>query len=205
MHACHFLESAAALLSAAAASGHLGVTQAVKELLRFLSLTQSGLLFLLAQHSPTNLLLRLMASMAEAEGEDTTFTGGEGGLTGPGFGEEGFGVWLMQALHGLQGVSELMNHVAAGGDGGAGLEEGDNTEVLGMLHALYLMTFTQTGRSAVAHVFSLDNNLSCLVTLLQHHSKDGQGYGCLRHLILFFCVCLGHLWDLCPFINFIYK
>lgn len=185
MHACHFLESAAALLSAAAASGHLGVTQAVKELLRFLSLTQSGLLFLLAQPSPTNLLLRLMASMAEAEGEDTTFTGGEGGLTGPGFGEEGFGVWLMQALHSLQGVSELMNHVAAGGDGGAGLEEGDNTEVLGMLHAIYLMTFTQTGRSAVAHVFSLDNNLSCLVTLLQHHSKDGQGYGCLFFLCVF--------------------
>ncbi|TMS10564.1 Protein virilizer-like protein [Larimichthys crocea] len=99
MHACHFLESTAAVLSAAAAAGHLGVTQAVRELLRFLSLTQSGLLFLLAQPTPTNLLLRLLASMVEAEGEDTTFTGGEGGLTGPGFGEEGFGVWLMQALH----------------------------------------------------------------------------------------------------------
>uniref|UniRef100_A0A8C4E5E8 Vir like m6A methyltransferase associated n=1 Tax=Dicentrarchus labrax TaxID=13489 RepID=A0A8C4E5E8_DICLA len=176
MHACHFLESTAAVLAAAAAAGHLGVTQAVREVLRFLSLTQSGLLFLLAQPTPTNLLLRLLASMAEAEAEDTTFTGGEGGLTGPGFGEEGFGVWLMQALHALQGVSELMSHVATGGDGGAGLEEGDNAEVLGMLHALYLMTFTQTGRSAVAHVLSMDNNLSCLVTLLQHHSKDGQGY-----------------------------
>lgn len=188
MHACHFLESTAAVLSVAATAGHLGVTQAVRELLRFLSLTQSGLLFLLAQPSPTNLLLRLLASMAEAEGEDTTFTGGEGGLTGPGFGEEGFGVWLMQALHALQGVSELMSHVATGGDGGAGLEEGDNAEVLGMLHALYLMTFTQTGRSAVAHVFSLDNNLSCLVTLLQHHSKDGQGYSCLLLLLVFLFV-----------------
>lgn len=164
------------VLSAAAAAGHLGVTQAVRELLRFLSLTQSGLLFLLAQPTPTNLLLRLLASMAESEAEESVFTGGEGGLTGPGFGEEGFGVWLMQALHALQGVSELMSHVAAGGEGGVGLEEGDNAEVLTTLHALYLMTFTQTGRSAVAHVFSLDNNISCLVTLLQHHSKDGQGY-----------------------------
>uniref|UniRef100_A0A7N9ALZ9 Vir like m6A methyltransferase associated n=1 Tax=Mastacembelus armatus TaxID=205130 RepID=A0A7N9ALZ9_9TELE len=174
MHACHLLESMTLLLSAAAAAGHLGVTQAVRELLRFLSLTQSGLLFLLAQPTPTNLLLRLLASVAETEGEESTFTGGEGALTGPGFGEEGFGVWLMQALHALQSVSELMSHVATGGDGGAGLEEGDNAEVLGMLHALYLMTFTQTGRSAVAHVCSLDNNLSCLVTLLQHHSKDGE-------------------------------
>uniref|UniRef100_A0A671UHK6 Vir like m6A methyltransferase associated n=1 Tax=Sparus aurata TaxID=8175 RepID=A0A671UHK6_SPAAU len=190
MHACHFLESMAAVLSAAAAAGHLGVTQAVRELLRFLSLTQSGLLFLLAQPSPTNLLLRLLASMAEAEGEDTTFTGGESGLTGPGFGEEGFGVWLMQALHALQGVSELMSHVAAGGDGGAGLEEGDNAEVLGMLHALYLMTFTQTGRSAVAHVFSMENNLSCLVTLLQHHSKDGQGEAKARKAVTYNYACM---------------
>ncbi|XP_041799289.1 protein virilizer homolog isoform X1 [Chelmon rostratus] len=190
MHACHFLESTAAVLSAAAAAGHLGVTQAVRELLRFLSLTQSGLLFLLAQPTPTNLLLRLLASMAEAEGEDSTFTGGEGGLTGPGFGEEGFGVWLMQALHALQGVSELMSHVATGGDGGAGLEEGDNAEVLGMLHALYLMTFTQTGRSAVAHVFSLDNNLSCLVTLLQHHSKDGQGEAKARKAVTYNYACM---------------
>uniref|UniRef100_A0A673B1P3 Virilizer N-terminal domain-containing protein n=1 Tax=Sphaeramia orbicularis TaxID=375764 RepID=A0A673B1P3_9TELE len=191
MHACHFLESTTVVLSVAAAAGHLGVIQAIKELLRFLSLTQSGLLFLLAQPTPSNLLLRLLASVAEAEGEETTLTGGEGGgLTGPGFGEEGFGVWLMQALHALQGVSELMSHVATGGDGGVGLEEGDNPEVLGMLHALYLMTFTQTGRSAVAHVLSLDNNLSCLVTLLQHHSKDGQGEAKARKAVTYNYACM---------------
>ncbi|XP_068180456.1 protein virilizer homolog isoform X2 [Antennarius striatus] len=190
MHASHFLESMTAVLSAAAAAGHLGVTQAVRELLRFLSLTQSGLLFLLAQPTPTNLLLRVLASMTEAEGEDTAFPGGEGSLTGPWFGEEGFGVWLMQALHSLQSVSELMSHVATRGEGGAGLEEGDNAEVLGMLHALYLMTFTQTGRSAVAHVFSLENNLSCLVTLLQHHSKDGQGEVKARKAVTYNYACM---------------
>uniref|UniRef100_A0AAQ5ZEP6 Virilizer N-terminal domain-containing protein n=1 Tax=Amphiprion ocellaris TaxID=80972 RepID=A0AAQ5ZEP6_AMPOC len=190
MHACHFLESTTAVLSAAAAAGHVGVTQAVRELLRFLSVTQAGLLFLLAQPTPTNLLLRLLASMAESEAEESTFTGGDGSVAGPGFGEEGFGVWLMQALHALQGVSELMSHVAAGGDGGAGLEEGDNAEVLGMLHALYLMTFTQTGRSAVAHVFSLENNLSCLVTLLQHHSKDGQGEAKARKAVTYNYACM---------------
>uniref|UniRef100_A0A3P9PI99 Vir like m6A methyltransferase associated n=1 Tax=Poecilia reticulata TaxID=8081 RepID=A0A3P9PI99_POERE len=180
MHACHFLESTIVVLSAAAAAGHVGVTQAIKELLRFLSLTQPGLLYLLAQAAPTNLLLRLLASVAESEGEESPPAAGEGALTGPGFGEEGFCVWLMQALHSLQGVSELMSHVAAGGEGGAGLEEGDNSEVLATLHALYLMTFTQTGRSAVAHVLSLESNLSCLVALLQHHSKEAQGYGCAK-------------------------
>ncbi|XP_035019674.1 protein virilizer homolog isoform X1 [Hippoglossus stenolepis] len=190
MHACHFLESTTVVLSAAAAAGHVGVTQAVREVLRFLSLTQPGLLFLLAQPSPTNLLLRLLASMSDAESEESTLTGGEGALTGPGFGEEGFGVWLMQALHALQGVSELMSHVATGGEGGAGLEEGDNAEVLGLLHALYLMTFTQTGRSAVAHICSLDNNLSCLVTLLQHHSKDGQGEAKARKAVTYNYACM---------------
>lgn len=190
MHACRFLESTTVALSAAAAAGHLGVTQAVRELLRFLSLTQSGLLFLLAQPTPTNLLLRLLASMAETEGEESTFTGGEGALTGPVYGEEGFGVWLMQALHALQSVSELMSHVSTGGDGGAGLEEGDNPDVLSMLHALYLMTFTQTGRSAVAHVFSLDSNLSCLVTLLQHYSKDIQGESKARKPVTYNYACM---------------
>ncbi|XP_037532226.1 protein virilizer homolog isoform X2 [Nematolebias whitei] len=190
MHTCHFLESTTVVLSAAAAAGHVCVTQAVKELLRFLSLTQSSLLFLLAQATPTNLLLRLLASVTDPESEDSTLTGGEGGLVGPGFGEEGFCVWLIQALHALQGVSELMSHVAAGGEGGAGLEEGDNPEVLGLLHALYLMTFTQTGRSAVAHVLSLENNLSCLVTLLQHHSKDAQGEGKSRKAVTYNYACM---------------
>uniref|UniRef100_A0A3Q2QRL4 Vir like m6A methyltransferase associated n=1 Tax=Fundulus heteroclitus TaxID=8078 RepID=A0A3Q2QRL4_FUNHE len=190
MHACRFLESTVVVLSAAAAAGHVGVTQAVRDLLRFLSLTQSGLLYLLAQATPTNLLLRILASAAESEGEESAPTSGEGALTGPGFGEEGFCVWLMQALHALQGVSELMSHVAAGGEGGTGLEEGDNLEVLGMLHALYLMTFTQTGRSAVAHVLSLENNLSCLVTLLQHHSKETQGEAKSRKAVTYNYACM---------------
>ncbi|MEQ2292270.1 hypothetical protein AMECASPLE_021364 [Ameca splendens] len=190
MHACHFLESTIVVLSVAAAAGHIGVNQAVKELLRFLSLTQPGLLYLLAQATPTNLLLRLLASVAESEGEENPLTAGEGALAGPGFGEEGFCMWLMQALHALQGVSELMSHVAAGGDGGTGLEEGDNSEVLGMLHALYLMTFTQTGRNAVAHVFSLENNLSCLVTLLQHHSKEGQSEAKSRKAVTYNYACM---------------
>ncbi|XP_057691450.1 protein virilizer homolog isoform X2 [Corythoichthys intestinalis] len=190
LHACHFLESTSVVLSAAAAAGHLGVTQAVRELLRFLSLTQSGLLFLLAQPTPTNLLLRLLASVAENDSEETAFTGGEGVLNGPGFGEEGFGVWIMQALHALQGVSELLNHVTSGGEGRVCLDEGDNPEVLAMLHSLYLMTFTATGRSAVAHVLSLDNNLSCLVTLLQHYSKEGQSEAKTRKAVTYNYACM---------------
>ncbi|CAL8247193.1 unnamed protein product [Lota lota] len=188
MLACCFLESTTVVLSTGVASGHLGVAQATRELLRFLSLTQPGMLFMMAQPAPTNLLLRVLASAADTEAVEEWC--GEGNLAGPALGEDGFGAWLMQALHALQGVSELMGHVAAGGEGAAGLEEGDNAEVLGTLHALYLITFTQTGRSAVAHALGLDNNMSCLLTLLQHHGKDAQGETKARKAVTYNYACM---------------
>uniref|UniRef100_A0A8C5B3W2 Vir like m6A methyltransferase associated n=1 Tax=Gadus morhua TaxID=8049 RepID=A0A8C5B3W2_GADMO len=185
MLACCFLESTTVVLSTGVASGHLGVAQAARELLRLLSLTQPGLLFMMAQPAPTNLLLRVLASAADTEAAAEEW-GGEGHLAGPALGEDGFGAWLMQALHALQGVSELMGHVAAGGEGAAGLEDGDNAEVLGTLHALYLITFTQTGRSAVAHALGLDNNMSCLLTLLETKARKAvtYNYACMLVLVV---------------------
>ncbi|XP_030639280.1 protein virilizer homolog [Chanos chanos] len=192
MLACHFLESLAVVLSSPATCAHVGVLQAVREIMRFLSQTQQGLLFLLSQHEPTNLLLRLLtplthltppAHMAhlgpltpqpELEGEDGT-PGGEGSL------EDGFWIWLMQALHALQGVAELS---------GAELEEGDSPEVLSTLHSLYVMSFSSTGRNAVTHTLSLENNLSCLVNLLEHHAKEGQGEGKARKSVTYNYACM---------------
>lgn len=174
MHATQFLESLAVVLTSPATCSHVGVLQAVRELLRFLSQSQQGLLFLLSQNEPTNILLRLltplthvaplthlapMTPLLEAEAEETA-TGTESSL------DDGFWVWLMQALHALQAVAEL---------NGLELEEGDNTEVLSTLHSLYLISSSSTGRNAVSHVLSLDVNLSCLVNLLEHHAKEGQG------------------------------
>ncbi|RXN30412.1 virilizer -like protein [Labeo rohita] len=174
MHACHLLESLAVVLSYPATCAHTGVLQAVRELMRFLSQSQQGLLFLLSQHETINLLLRLLTPLthltppshlapltplSEGEGEDAT-AGGEGSM------DDGFWVWLMQTLHALQGVAEL---------NGAELEDGDNPDVLATLHSLYLISFSSTGRNAVAHAFSLDNNLSCLVNLVEFHAKEGQG------------------------------
>ncbi len=174
MHACHLLESLAVVLSYPATCAHIGVLQGVKELMRFLSQSQQGLLFLLSQHETTNLLLRLLTPLthltppshlallmplSEGEGEDAP-AGGEGSM------DDGFWVWLMQTLHTLQGVAEL---------NGAELEDGDNPGVLSTLHSLYLISFSSTGRNAVAHAFSLDNNLSCLVNLVEFHAKEGQG------------------------------
>nr|XP_055066087.1 protein virilizer homolog [Misgurnus anguillicaudatus] len=189
MHACHFLESLAVVLSYPATCAHIGVLQAVRDLMRFLSQSQQGLLFLLSQHEPTNLLLRLLTPLthltpsshlapltplSEAEAEDAPAVG-EGAI------EEGFWVWLMQTLHALQGIAELS---------GAELEDGDNPDVLATLHALYLITFTSTGRNAVTHAFSLENNLSCLVNLVEHHAKDGQGEGKARKSVTYTYACM---------------
>uniref|UniRef100_A0A3B4BPX5 Virilizer N-terminal domain-containing protein n=1 Tax=Pygocentrus nattereri TaxID=42514 RepID=A0A3B4BPX5_PYGNA len=192
MHAAHFLESLAVVLTSPATCAHVGVLQAVRELLRFLSQTQQGLLFLLSQHEPTNLLLRILTPlthlapvshlahlapltpMMESEGEETS-PGAEGSL------DDGFWVWLMQALHALQAVAEL--NVPE-------LEEGDNPDVLSTLHNLYLISFSSTGRSAVTHTLSLDTNLSCLVNLLEHHAKEGQGEGKARKSVTYNYACM---------------
>ncbi|KAG7470064.1 hypothetical protein MATL_G00135290 [Megalops atlanticus] len=90
------------------------------------------------------------------------------------------------ALHALQGVAELLAHCGAPG----GLEEGDSAEVLGTLHALYLITFSATGRAAVSHVFSLEHNFSCLVTLMEHYSKEGQGEAKARKSVTYNYACM---------------
>ncbi|KAM9436699.1 protein virilizer homolog isoform 2-T2 [Clarias gariepinus] len=192
MHAAHFLESLAVVLTSPATCSHVGVLQAVRELLRFLSQSQQGLLFLLSQHEPTNILLRLltplthlapltnlahiapMTPLLEAEGEEAA-TGPESSL------DDGFWVWLMQALHALQAVAEL---------NALEIEEGDNPEVLSTLHSLYLISFSSTGRNAVSHVLSLDVNLGCLVNLLEHHAKEGQGEGKARKSVTYNYACM---------------
>uniref|UniRef100_A0A672R2B7 Vir like m6A methyltransferase associated n=1 Tax=Sinocyclocheilus grahami TaxID=75366 RepID=A0A672R2B7_SINGR len=190
MHACHLLESLAVVLSYPTTFAHIGVLQAVRELMRFLSQSQQGLLFLLSKHETTNLLLRLLTPLthltppshltplmplSEGEGEDAS-AGGEGSM------DDGFWVWLMQTLHALQGVAEL---------NGAELEDGDNPSVLATLHSLYLISFSSTGRNAVAHAFSLDNNLSSLVNLVEFHAKEGKArksvtynYACMLVLLV---------------------
>ncbi|KAJ8394573.1 hypothetical protein AAFF_G00043760 [Aldrovandia affinis] len=184
MNTRHFLESLTVVLSTPVASAHPGVLQAVKDLLRFLAQTQHGLLFLMAEHEATNLLVRVLTQISEGEGE--TADGVPGGLGDAGLGEDGFAVWLMQALHALQGVAELLTHCGAEG----GLEEGDSAEVLGTLHALYLITFSSTGRAAVAHVFSLEHNFSCLLTLMEHYSKEGLGEAKARKSVTYNYACM---------------
>ncbi|XP_052003518.1 protein virilizer homolog isoform X2 [Xyrauchen texanus] len=189
MHACHFLESLGVVLSYSATCAHIGVLQSVRELMRFLSQSQQGLIFLLSHHEPTNLLLRLLTPLthltppvhlapliplSEGEGEDVP-AGAEGSM------EDCFWVWLMQTLHALQGVAEL---------NGAELEDGDNPDVLAILHSLYLISFSSTGRNAVTHAFSLENNLSCLVNLLEFHAKEALGEGKARKSVTYNYACM---------------
>ena len=39
----------------------------------------------------------------------------------------------------------------------------DDAEPLGLLHSLYMMTFTPQGRDAVVHVFTMADNLQALL------------------------------------------
>ncbi|RXM27031.1 Protein virilizer-like [Acipenser ruthenus] len=178
MHSRHFLESLTVVLSVPATSLHPGVLQAVKDLLRFLAQTQKGLLFLMAEHDATSVLTRVLTQITEQEPDE--------GIQVDSSGEDPFAVWLMQALHALQCVAELFDHFG----GEACIEEGDSTELLGILHSLYLISFNSTGRSAVSHVLSSDQNFSCLLTLLDHYSKEGLGETKSRKSVTYNYACM---------------
>ncbi|XP_039592310.1 protein virilizer homolog isoform X1 [Polypterus senegalus] len=178
MHSCHFLESLTLVLSIPAASVHPGIVQAVKDLLKFLSQTQKGLLFLLSEHDTTNLLMKILAQILEQDIEE--------GIQSYGAGDDTFAMWLLQALHTLQCVAELFDHFSNVNC----TEEGDSPDLLGTLHNLYLISFNTMGRSAVSHVFSLDQNFSCLATLLDQFSKEGLGDAKLKKSVTYNYACM---------------
>ncbi|XP_028835893.1 protein virilizer homolog isoform X2 [Denticeps clupeoides] len=187
MHTCHFLPSLAVVMSYPSAGGHVGLVQAVREILRFMSQTQQGLLFLLSHHQATNLLLRVLAplpalthSLMEPEAEEAG-TAGEGCPL-----EENFWAWLVQVLHALHGVADLMG---AGPDVDAEAS-GEGPVVLSTLHSLYLISFSSSGRDALTHTLCLDNNVTCLTNILQQHGKEGPGDNKARKSVAYNYACM---------------
>ncbi|MEE6463546.1 hypothetical protein FKM82_005944 [Ascaphus truei] len=163
LHSHQFLESATLLLSIPGTSAHPGVVQAIRETLRFLAQSQKGLLYLLFENEAMNLLARALCQASDQDPEDN--------LTTDGTSEDSFALWLLHATQALQYISELFHHFQHC----TGTEEADHANLLGILHSLYLISFNPIGRSAVAHVFSLDKNLQCLITLMEFCSKEGLG------------------------------
>ncbi|KAM4688810.1 protein virilizer homolog isoform 2-T2 [Discoglossus pictus] len=163
LHSHQFLESATLLLSLPGTSAHPGVVQAIREILRFLAQSQKGLLFLLFENEAVNLLARALCQASEQDQEET--------LQSDGSNEDLCALWLLHATQALQYISELFHHFQHC----ASSEETDHANLLGILHNLYLISFNPIGRSAVAHVFSLDKNLQCLITLMEFCSKEALG------------------------------
>ncbi|XP_075069911.1 protein virilizer homolog isoform X2 [Mixophyes fleayi] len=163
LHNHQFLESATLLLSLPGTSSHPGVVHAVRETLRFLAQSQKGLLFLLFENEATNLIARALCQASEQDQEDN--------LPSEGNNEDSCALWLLHATQALQYISELFNHFQHC----AATEEADHVNLLRTLHNLYLISFNPIGRSAVAHVFSLEQNLQCLITLMEFCSKEALG------------------------------
>ncbi|KAM8967455.1 protein virilizer homolog isoform 2-T2 [Pelodytes ibericus] len=163
LHNHQFLESATLLLSLPGTSSHPGVVHAIREVLRFLAQSQKGLLFLLFENEATNLIARALCQASEQDQEEN--------LQSETSSEDPCALWLLHATQALQYISELFHHFQHC----AASEETDHANLLGILHNLYLISFNPIGRSAVAHVFSLDKNLQCLITLMEFCSKEALG------------------------------
>uniref|UniRef100_A0A8C0IW65 Vir like m6A methyltransferase associated n=1 Tax=Chelonoidis abingdonii TaxID=106734 RepID=A0A8C0IW65_CHEAB len=163
LHSHHFLESITLLLSIPITSAHPGVLQAVRDVLKFLGQSQKGLLFFLSEYEATNLLIRALCQFSDPDQEE--------GLQSDGASDDAFALWLLHSTQTLQCISELFCHFQRC----TASEETDHSDLLGTLHNLYLITFNPVGRSAVAHVFSLEKNLQSLITLMEYYSKEALG------------------------------
>ncbi|XP_075682023.1 protein virilizer homolog isoform X2 [Rhinoderma darwinii] len=163
LHNHQFLESATLLLSLPGSCSHPGIVHTIREILRFLAQSQKGLLFLLFENEATNLIARALCQASEQDQDDN--------LPSDGNNEDSCALWLLHATQALQYISELFHHFQHC----AATEEADQASLLGILHNLYLITFNPIGRSAVTHVFSLDKNLQCLITLMEFCSREGLG------------------------------
>ncbi|XP_025055201.1 protein virilizer homolog isoform X4 [Alligator sinensis] len=163
LHSHHFLECITLLLSIPVTSAHPGVLQAVRDVLKFLAQSQKGLLFFLSEYEATNLLIRGLCQFSDPDQEE--------GLQSDSANEDTFALWLLHSTQTLQCISELFCHFQRC----TASEETDHSDLLGTLHNLYLITFNPVGRSAVAHVFSLEKNLQSLITLMEYYSKEALG------------------------------
>lgn len=163
LHNHHFLESITLLLSNPITNVHPGVLQSVRDILKFLAQSQKGLLFFLSEYEATNLLVRAFCQFTDPDQEE--------GLQTDGASDEAFPLWLLHSTQTLQCISELFCHFQQC----TVTEETDHSDLLGTLHNLYLITFNPVGRSAVAHVFSLEKNLQSLITLMEFYSKEALG------------------------------
>ncbi|KAG8558081.1 hypothetical protein GDO81_016849 [Engystomops pustulosus] len=163
LHHHQFLESATVLLSLPGTSSHPGIVNSIRETLQFLAQSQKGLLFLLFENEATNLIARAFCQVSDQDQDDN--------LQSDGNSEDSCALWLLHATQALQYISELFHHFQHC----SATEEADHANLLGILHNLYLISFNPIGRSAVAHVFSLDKNLQCLITLMEICSKEALG------------------------------
>ncbi|XP_074125419.1 protein virilizer homolog isoform X7 [Sminthopsis crassicaudata] len=163
LHSHHFLELVTLLLSVPAISAHPAVLQAMRDVLKFLTQSQKGLLFFLSEHEATNLLIRALCHLLDQEEED--------GLQADGVIDDTFALWLQYSTQTLQFITELFCHFQRCTNN----EETDHSDLLGTLHNLYQITFNPVGRAAVGHVFSLEKNLQSLITLMEYYSKEALG------------------------------
>ncbi|XP_044524366.1 protein virilizer homolog [Gracilinanus agilis] len=163
LHSHHFLELVTLLLSIPAISAHPAVLQAMRDVLKFLTQSQKGLLFFLSEHEATNLLIRALCHLLDQEEED--------GLQSDGVIDDTFALWLQYSTQTLQFITELFCHFQHCTNN----EETDHSDLLGTLHNLYQITFNPVGRAAVGHVFSLEKNLQSLITLMEYYSKEALG------------------------------
>ncbi|KAG8190819.1 hypothetical protein JTE90_028318 [Oedothorax gibbosus] len=152
------LENIFVLLSSPALSGHMTLLSAAKDLLLELLASQDGILFLLSLTDVINGIQRALLHTVDEtreEGSDENVA-------------QNLGMQIVYHLQVLLYVDSLMAYHARDGI----KKEPDDPEIISVLHHMYTMLFSPTGRLAIINVLNLAQNMESLLPFVQMSGEE---------------------------------
>ncbi|KAL3859118.1 hypothetical protein ACJMK2_009350 [Sinanodonta woodiana] len=162
-HSCRLLESVFLLVSSPTTCCIPPLFNAVRHLLQQLTETQHGLLYLCSKVDTTNGIIRSLIQTAVSGPAAQEYSRDEANEDSP---AQQLGLELIYFLQTLQFVDQLLEYH------GKEDKDIDDAEPIGVLHNMYIMTFTPLGREIVVKVLSLDNNLKSILPFLELQGDD---------------------------------
>ncbi|XP_038066520.1 protein virilizer homolog [Patiria miniata] len=153
----NLLGSLLVLVSCPSTSGHESITSAAVELLTVIMKSLKGLLFLSAHQAATKSLCQCLTANLDDDSQEESPS-------------QQAGLQLLHSLAVLQYVDQLQQAVAKGSPTA---HDPDRDEVIEVLRWLCSVSFTAVGRTALAHVFAMDDNLECLLPFVEPRAEQG--------------------------------
>ncbi|XP_022083896.1 protein virilizer homolog [Acanthaster planci] len=157
------LESLLVLVSCPATSGNESIMSAAVELLTAIMKSLKGLLFFSANQAATKALCQCLTASLDEDSPQQEDGGGGGASP-----LQQAGLQLLHSLACLQYCDQLRQAVGRPGSDSWGQDPDPNSnDAVEVLRGLCSVSFVTAGRMALAHVFTMGDNLDCLLSFVE--------------------------------------